>query len=416
MLRLISFISLCLLFVCLIWTKQSKVVSINQPDTTPVVYSLEDDDKSAAASAAYEKLGAEFDAAIAELRKKVKSAKSEQQKKELFAQENPAPIYAQKHLDLARKFPGTKAAVNAVLFAIGQSNGDLKVEAMDYLLDNYANKVRLDKIAESFKSEIPSQQIEDWYLKMIEKAEKDSIKVSVAYDYAKYAAQIATFKKTLEINPVHAARLPAPQREYILSGRSEAQDAKVENALQMILDNYASVKKGRSTYGELAQRELFDLQNLQVGDVAPEIVGKDLDGIEFKLSDYRGKVVMLDFWGHWCPPCRAMYGKEQEIVRKLADKPFVLLGVNSDAELETAQDAVRDESLSWRHFWNGPRGTRGPISNQWNVEGWPTVYLIDGDGIIRYKEVLGEGIEEGIEKLMAEAGHEVQISSSKNSD
>ena len=119
---------------------------------------------------------------------------------------------------------------------------------------------------------------------------------------------------------------------------------------------------------------------------------------------------MLDFWGHWCPPCRAMYPHEQEVARKLSDKPFVLLGVNSDGDKDTAIDAVQSESLSWRHFWNGPKGNRGPISKQWNVEGWPTVYLIDQDGVIRFKEVLGADIDRGIETLMSEMGHDVRLS------
>ncbi|MDG1874966.1 MAG: TlpA disulfide reductase family protein [Mariniblastus sp.] len=151
------------------------------------------------------------------------------------------------------------------------------------------------------------------------------------------------------------------------------------------------------------------MEHLQVGHEAPDIIGKDLDGMEFRLSDYRGKVVLLDFWGHWCPPCRAMYSTEQEINQVMADKPFVLLGVNSDRNLDIAKGAVESEGLSWRHFWNGPRGTAGPISEQWNVEGWPTFYLIDAEGIIRYKQVVGEDIEIGIEKLMAELGHKVSL-------
>jgi hypothetical protein len=51
--------------------------------------------------------------------------------------------------------------------------------------------------------------------------------------------------------------------------------------------------------GELAGRELFEIRQLQPGQPAPEIEGEDIDGVKFKLSDYRGKVVLLDFWGHW---------------------------------------------------------------------------------------------------------------------
>ena len=357
----------------------------------------------------YEALGKQFDAAMLELRTLVKNAESKDKQVELLATKNPGPTFARKYFELAKKYPDTKVAVNSILFAVGQTKGEQKNEAMSYLIQNYPNKVRLDKMAESFKTEVPSPEIETWYQLMCEKAEKPAIRASVMFDYAKYVSQIPTFQKTLAINPVIAGRLPKAQLDYINATRTDEQNKKVAAYLQSVIDEHGDLKKGRSTYGDLAKRELYDLLNLQVGQKAPEIEGEDLDGIPFKLSDYRGKVVMLDFWGHWCPPCRAMYSHEQEIVRKLADKPFVLLGVNSDQEFDTVKEAVQDESLSWRHFWNGPKGTNGPIARQWNVEGWPTVYLIDENGIIRYKEVLGKDIDLGIEKLMAEMGYEVKL-------
>ena len=66
-----------------------------------------------------------------------------------------------------------------------------------------------------------------------------------------------------------------------------------------IIENYADVKSSRGTLAENAERLLYEIKNLSVGKVAPEIEAEDIDGIEFKLSDYRGKVVLLDFWGDW---------------------------------------------------------------------------------------------------------------------
>ena len=386
---------------------------LSQPGTSNnlsgISASVSDDVKSEEAKKEFDALNKGFQAAIAQLRERVKNAESKDKQAELLVTQNPAPEFAKKFMALAKKYPGTKSAVGAVLFAVGQTKGAQKNEAMTHLLENYPTKVRLDKIAASFKKEVPSQDIEDWYFLMIKHAEKDSVRASVMYDYAKYISQFPTFQKTLAINPVIAGRLPKEQLAYINAKRTAEQDDRLAGVLNELISKYGELKLRRATYAELAKRELFDLRHLQVGMEAPEVEGNDLDGIPFKLSDYRGKVVMLDFWGHWCPPCRAMYSHEQEIVRMLADKPFVLLGVNSDQELETVKEAVVDESLGWRHFWNGPKGTNGPISNQWNVEGWPTVYLIDENGIIRYKEVLGKEIDRGIETLMAEMGHEIEL-------
>jgi hypothetical protein len=63
--------------------------------------------------------------------------------------------------------------------------------------------------------------------------------------------------------------------------------------------NYADLPWGKGTLGAAAERELDEMQTLAVGRAAPDIEGEDVDGVKFKLSDYRGKVVVLDFWGDW---------------------------------------------------------------------------------------------------------------------
>ena len=104
-----------------------------------------------------------------------------------------------------------------------------------------------------------------------------------------------------------------------------------------------------------------------------------------------------------------MVPHERSLVQQLADKPFALIGVNSDEEIEVARKSVEDLNINWRSFWNGEKGTFGPIATKWNIESWPTTYLIDAKGIIRHKNLRGEELDEAIEELMAEAGHEVEL-------
>ncbi len=395
----------------------TSIPSTNLDSFTPVSYHLDpgfvrfDDESEQQAMAEYEAIQAEFKSAVNELRNVIAKTESKDEQVQILATQNPSLKFGPRFMALARKYPGTKASVNSTLFVVGQNRGELKNEAMTYLLENYPDKVKLTKVAESLKKEVPLPEMEDWFKLMIEKAEPGPVKANVMLNYSQYVGQLPTFRRTIELNPQIAERLSKSQLEYINTPRTKAQDERLATILRSLIENYGDVTyKGRETYGSVATSELFELTKLQVGMVAPDIEGTDLDDIPFRLSDYRGKVVMLDFWGHWCPPCRAMYPHEQEVSRKLADKPFVLLGVNSDGDKDTAIDAVQSESLSWRHFWNGPEGTRGPISKRWNVEGWPTVYLIDQDGIIRFKEVLGKDIDRGIETLMSEMGHDVRLS------
>jgi len=72
-----------------------------------------------------------------------------------------------------------------------------------------------------------------------------------------------------------------------------------EKALETVVSKYGHVKYKRQPIGPAAQGLLYEIQHLAIGRVAPEIEGEDIDGVAFKLSDYRGKVVVLDFWGDW---------------------------------------------------------------------------------------------------------------------
>jgi hypothetical protein len=97
-----------------------------------------------------------------------------------------------------------------------------------------------------------------------------------------------------------------------------------------------------------------------------------------------------------------MYPHERALTRTLADKPFAIIGVNSDKDLDKLNEVCEEKHITWRSFWNGEEGTQGPISKKWQVTGWPTTYLIDQNGIIRYKNVRGEALDEAIETLLAE--------------
>ncbi len=97
-----------------------------------------------------------------------------------------------------------------------------------------------------------------------------------------------------------------------------------------------------------------------------------------------------------------MYPHERSLVKRLADAPFALIGVNSDADLEALRPRLQAESITWRSFWNGPEGTAGPISTRWNVQGWPTIYVLDAKGVIRFKDVRGEAMDAAVDQLLAE--------------
>ena len=101
-----------------------------------------------------------------------------------------------------------------------------------------------------------------------------------------------------------------------------------------------------------------------------------------------------------------MFPHERSLVKRLEGKPFALIGVNSDKDRTDAKKKNGDESITWRSFWNGEEGTRGPISKEWKVTGWPTLYLIDHKGVIRRMSLGNPGdekMDKAIDELIKEA-------------
>ena len=97
-----------------------------------------------------------------------------------------------------------------------------------------------------------------------------------------------------------------------------------------------------------------------------------------------------------------MIPHERSLVERLQSRKFALLGVNSDKDKGFYQGEAKANGVTWRSFWNGPKGTSGPISARWNVRGWPTIYVLDHRGVIRFKDVRGEDMDRAVDALLAE--------------
>jgi len=154
------------------------------------------------------------------------------------------------------------------------------------------------------------------------------------------------------------------------------------------------------TFATLAERLRFELTNLQTGDTAPEIVGIDANGMEFKLSDYRGRVVLLIFSAGFCGPCRGLCSDIRELQQQFANQPFEVLGVVEDPEPKPVTQAIKDGTIRWRIWLDGPNKV---IARQWNVNRIPTLYLLDQNGVIRLSRhtVAFDILERRIRKLLA---------------
>src|SRR3954471_10970890 len=103
-----------------------------------------------------------------------------------------------------------------------------------------------------------------------------------------------------------------------------------------------------------------------------------------------------------------MVPHERDLVKRMEGKPFALLGINADEtdNREKARKATRDERMSWPSFWDG--GFNGPIQVRYNVDHYPTIYVLDPRGVIRHIDVRGEELDRAVDTLLEERDAEAR--------
>jgi thiol-disulfide isomerase/thioredoxin len=180
--------------------------------------------------------------------------------------------------------------------------------------------------------------------------------------------------------------------------------AEKEEGKTVVAEQIAKAERGKARIDGLKNtlREKYGdvVHDLSIGQVAPEIKIPAVDGTEARLSALRGKVVVLDFWTTWCGPCREMIPHEREMVERLKEQPFALVSISGDEKKETLTDFLAKEKMPWTHWWNGGLGG---VLEEWDVRHLPTIYILDVQGVIRYKELRGEELENAVNSLLKEA-------------
>lgn len=318
-----------------------------------------------------------------ELVAKFRAAKTREDRDELLKG------YAAKFIELAKKKANSDEALESLSYVLQlplQGGKDsLKNEAIELLKKDYVKSPKVGKMLK--RLQINAEDSETMaFVKSIMESNPD--KASRAY----------AAKALIKANERMLRMADALNQNEELKERLEKAQGK--NVVAKILENAKGAKKAIEEYQAKLAGELKGvLPDLSVGKAAPEVISEDLEGKKVKLSDYKGKVVVLDIWATWCGPCRAMIPHTRELVKKMEGKPFVFVSISADAKKETLTDFIKKTPMPWTHWYNG---ATGGIIEDWEVEYFPTIYVLDAKGIIRYKDVREKAMDEAVEKLVKE--------------
>jgi thiol-disulfide isomerase/thioredoxin len=280
--------------------------------------------------------------------------------------------YAPKFMELGKANLGDDVGFMALLFALQNGGAQYSGEAFDLILDKYEKKL------------IANPMILERAGAKGERALRDLLTKNTEGD--------------AHVRLTHSLGNMLFSQAEMTAGAPDA-EAKLKEA-EKLFDEVAAIAKEGTREFDSAKGFLHEIRDLQVGKIIPDLESHDLEGNTVKLSDFRGKVLVLDVWATWCGPCREMIPHERELAEKLKGKPFVLLSVSCDDKKETLTDFLdHKEKMPWTHWWDG-RG--GPITKGLNLRYYPTIYVLDAKGTIRFKGVRGEMMDEAVEKLLKE--------------
>ena len=288
------------------------------------------------------------------------TAKTREDYEKIFKTKNPAKRHAPRLIKFAVEKPKSPAAYQALVFALTMIPQFYpEADAIPHLQQATTQLVR-DHISEKTLG-MGAMMLADCKLPGAQQFLRDLLKKSPEREVQAVACYV--LGRTMS-----SAENAITKKEAI-------------KFLERTVEEYGDVKYRDKEMSEIAGPLLFELKHLSIGSPAPDIVGHDVDGEEFKLSDYRGKVVMLDFFVNWCPHCTKMYPLERLMVEKTQDQPCVLLGVNCE-ERSVLRKIINEKKVNWQCWSDGPDG---PIANQWRVNSFPCIFIIDHEGIIRHK-------------------------------
>lgn len=293
----------------------------------------------------------------------------------------PREEYAKKAIALSKTMqPADQGSFDSLVFAMSMvsrgNNKEIMKEAVDMIVKDHSKNPKMISVLGFISSTPDGASV----LEKIATKTDDRNLAGLAW----YAITENLQKEAGDVGPKQAEEL----------------NKRTEMIYEKLAKDYADVSMGRGTIGDTIKAALFELQNLSVGKVAPEVLCLNIDGDkEDKLSNYKGKVVVLDIWATWCGPCKAMIPHEREMNEKLKGKPFAFISISGDDTKETLTSFLEKEKMPWVHWFADRKG----ILKDWNIRFYPTMYILDHKGVIRAKGLRGEELEKKVNELVVEA-------------
>jgi thiol-disulfide isomerase/thioredoxin len=220
---------------------------------------------------------------------------------------------------------------------------------------------------------------------------------ALADDLKQFDALLAEHKGEVTDAVAHILYMKALLYEEVIGDTAKA---------EALLDQLKREFKGTALVTALEKQEARETAakqiqaRLTVGAPFPDFHETDLNGKPVSVSGEKGKVLLIDFWATWCPPCRAELPNVIATYKKYHDQGFDIIGISLDQDKNTLENFLRQNGITWPQFFDG-KGWDNKLAVQYGIEAIPATYLLDGSGKIIATDLRGEQLEAAVAKALA---------------
>ena len=170
------------------------------------------------------------------------------------------------------------------------------------------------------------------------------------------------------------------------------------DVLEKIVDQFGESVQACYPIQKVKKR-IAQVKASAVGSVAPEFELKDLEGNPVKLSSFRGKYVLIDFWASWCGPCRAEIPHLKEAYKEYSNKGVAFFSVSIDKDNAAWRKAMKEENMPWAQV-QAPKAGKD-VMKQYQFSGIPYILVLDKEGKIVAKNLRGKALTDKLEELLS---------------
>jgi thiol-disulfide isomerase/thioredoxin len=370
----------------------------------------------------------------------LETAKTDDERRKIHAAQSPESLVVDELFSFEQRWRGTDEGLAAlyriILDAAGVGDMDRPIskareKTAGILLAHYIKHPNLDAAMRYWGIGGATSPMAESFLRGCRSHPSATVRAAATYRLASYLAHVSAYVKSIPATRALSAEI-GKQDDSSLLDKYEAELAKIgftaESAdqkqqesldlLAVIARDYPQVHRrewGQTetlmpklfdesdpgaeprTYGQLADSLRFELTSLQPGQNAPEIDAPDPFGTRLRLSQFRGKVVILTFSADWCGPCVAMYPQLRQLLETHGHDRLAVISVMNDNAIDTVRSAVQGGKITWPVWWDGEKKT---TTQRWNVTSWPTVYVLDERGTVRYRDVRDELLTAAVKILV----------------